>query len=107
MKLFHYIRQKSNLTSPLDRLRKLALMCGAGSGCAAGQNLSALGEEAAKLHSILVVYMLVSIDAKLTYLFALMIFIHFISAVSVVSTISIIICQGFFLLSLVLLCFWS
>ena len=80
-------------------------MLSAGSGCTAGQNFAALGKEAAKLHRILVVYMLASIGAKLTYLFALMVFTHFVSAVSVVSTIFIIICQGFFLLSLVFLFF--
>ncbi len=95
--LVHYIGQKSDLTRPFNRLSKLALMCGAGTCRTARQYLTALGEEAAELRRVLVVYMLAFIGAKLAYLFAFAIF----------NILVLFYHQGSFLLSLVILCFCS
>ena len=52
------------MTGALDGDGQLALMCGAGAGDAAGQNLSALGHIAAEPCDILVVDVLDLIDAE-------------------------------------------
>jgi len=63
-------------------------MLRAGTGGTAGQYLAALGEEAAKLGGVLVIYMLALIHAKLANLFAL----------AVLVVLFLIECQGLFLL---------
>jgi len=53
-----HIREQGYLSCSLYSFGQLALMHSAGAGGPAGQNLAALGEEAAKLACILIVDML-------------------------------------------------
>jgi len=69
--LIGYIGQQGNLSGPLDGLRQLALMDGAGACGPAGQNLASLGQKAAQLDGVLIVDLLALVHAKLTHLPAL------------------------------------
>ena len=65
------VGQQGDLTSPLDGLRQLALMHGAGAGGSAGQNLGTLRDEAAQLGGVLIINVLALLGAELADLAAL------------------------------------
>ena len=68
------VRQESDLTGSLDSLGELTLMHCAGAGSAAGQDLAALGHEAAERSGILVIDSGSLIYAKLANFSALAVF---------------------------------
>jgi hypothetical protein len=70
-KLISNVRQQCNLPRALYRHHELALVRGADAGRSARQNLAALGNEAAELNGVLVIYRLRLVNAKLAYLSAL------------------------------------
>ena len=65
------VGQQSNLTGTLDGGGQVALMSGAGAGGTAGQNLATLGQETAKLCSVLVIDAGHFVHAESAYLLAL------------------------------------
>lgn len=71
LQLFGDEGQQSDLTGALDRLGQLTLMHGTGAGGPAGQDLGALGNEAAQLGGILVVDIFALVNAELADLAAL------------------------------------
>ena len=71
MKLLGNVGQQSDLTGALDSGGQGALMCCAGTGGTAGQDLAALGQVTAELCSILVIDAGHLLNAESTYLLAL------------------------------------
>jgi hypothetical protein len=89
-RLVRNVRQQGDLTGALNGDHQLALVLGADTGRPAGQDLAALGNIAADLRGVLIIYRLALVDAELTYFSALAAVASVISAVSAVSAFSIV-----------------